>query len=142
MKHRLAILGVLALPFLATAVLAQTLAPENARVYIVWPYEGSVVPGGRLWVRMGLSNLGVAPAGVDSPNTGHHHLLIDTDVPPLDEPIPNDNNHLHFGGGQTEARIELPPGEHTLQLLMGDQAHVPHDPPIMSEQITIVVPAE
>ena len=66
-------------------------------------------------------------------NTGHHHLLIDVPVPPLDQPIPNDRNHLHFGLGQTETVIELPPGKHTLQLLMGDADHVPHDPPVMSQ---------
>jgi hypothetical protein len=83
--------------------------------------------------------MGVAPAGVDKPNSGHHHLLIDTDLPPLDQPIPNDKNHLHFGLGQTEAYIDLPPGKHTLQLLMGDGDHIPHDPPVMSKKITIVV---
>ena len=75
-------------------------------------------------------------------NTGHHHLLIDVPVPPLDQPIPNDHNHLHFGLGQTETMIELPPGTHTLQLLMGDADHVPHDPPVMSRRITIYVRPE
>ena len=99
-----------------------------------------MIQGGKLWVRMGLKNMGVAPAGIDQPNTGHHHLLINTDLPPLDEPIPNDKNHLHFGDGQTEARlIDLPPGDYTLQLLLGDKDHMPFDPPIMSEQITITV---
>ena len=74
-------------------------------------------------------------------NTGHHHLLIDTPLPPLDEPIPADKNHLHFGLGQTETFIDLPPGRHTLQLLMGDANHIPHDPPVMSKQITITVRA-
>ena len=97
-----------------TAVQAQnTPAPPNARAYIIWPPDGQVIQGGKLWVRMGLKNMGVAPAGVASPNTGHHHLLVNTGLPPLDEPIPNDKNHLHFGGGQTEARlIDLPPGEY------------------------------
>jgi hypothetical protein len=84
----------------------------------------------------------VAPAGVTKPNTGHHHLLIDAPVPPLDQPIPNDRNHLHFGLGQTETVLELPPGRHTLQLLMGDADHVPHDPPLISRRITITVVAE
>src|SRR5271169_5065455 len=113
--------------------------PKDAYVYILWPSDGAVLRGGKFWVRMGLSGAGIAPAAVDVPNTGHHHLLIDTDLPPLDQPIPNDKNHLHFGGGQTEARIELPPGKHTLQLLLGDANHVPHKPPLYSNKITITV---
>jgi len=112
--------------------------PENARVYILWPYDGSTIRGG-FWVRMGLAEAGIAPAGVARPRTGHHHLLIDTDLPPLDQEIPNNRNHLHFGLGQTEARLELPPGRHTLQLLLGDENHVPHDPPLYSKRITITV---
>jgi hypothetical protein len=88
---------------------------------------------------MGLQNMGIAPAGIRRDNTGHHHLLVDTDLPPMDEPIPNNKTHLHFGGGQTEARLELPPGRHTLQLLLGDADHVPFDPPVVSEKITITV---
>ena len=81
-----------------------------------------------------------APAGVEKEFTGHHHLLIDTDLPPLDEAIPSDDNHVHFGRGQTEYRITLPKGSHTLQLLLGDANHFPHTPPVMSEQITVIVP--
>ena len=114
--------------------------PPDARVYFIWPHDGQVIEGGKLWVRMGLSGAGIAPAGVDVPNTGHHHLLIDTDLPPMDQPIPNDRHHLHFGAGQTEARLELPPGKHTLQLLFGDDHHIPHDPPLYSQKITIIVP--
>ena len=118
-----------------------TPSPANARVYIIWPHDGDVIRGGKLWVRMGARNIGVAPKGVNVPNTGHHHLLIDSDLPPLDEEIPSDRNHLHFGGGQTEARLEdLTPGEHTLQLLFADYDHVPHDPPLYSKKITIIVP--
>ncbi len=116
----------------------QSTMPSDAKVYIVWPPDGAVIKGA-FWVRMGLSGAGIAPAGVDKPNTGHHHLLIDTDLPPLDQPIPNDRNHMHFGLGQTEARIELPPGKHTLQLLLGDANHVPHNPPLYSQRITITV---
>jgi len=90
-------------------------------------------------IHFGLVNMGVAPAGIDRPNTGHHHLLIDTKLPPLDEPIPNDFNHLHFGAGQTEAIVTLSPGRHTLQLLLGDENHVPHNPPIMSKPIRVYV---
>jgi hypothetical protein len=114
--------------------------PEGAKVYILWPPDGQVIPGGKFWIRMGLSGAGIAPASVDKPNTGHHHLLIDVAPPPMDEPIPNDKNHLHFGGGLTEARIELPPGRHTLQLLLGDADHVPHNPPLLSNKITVIVP--
>lgn len=112
--------------------------PEDAKVYIIWPADGQVVRGG-FWVRMGLSGAGVAPAGVEKTHTGHHHLLVDTELPPLDREIPNDRNHLHFGLGQTEARLELPPGRHTLQMLLADQNHVPHQPPLYSKRITITV---
>jgi hypothetical protein len=113
-------------------------APPDARVYFVGLDDGSVLPQ-KATIRFGLVNMGVAPAGIDRPNTGHHHLLIDTKLPPLDEPIPNDFNHLHFGAGQTEATVTLSPGRHTLQLLLGDENHVPHNPPIMSKQIRIYV---
>jgi hypothetical protein len=114
-------------------------APPDAYCYIGWPNDGEVIKNGKFKVWFGTRNFGVAPAGVTKPNTGHHHLLIDTDLPKLDEPIPNDKNHLHFGAGQTETIIELPPGTHTLQLLMGDAEHVPHDPPVKSKKITIHV---
>jgi hypothetical protein len=86
--------------------------------------------------------MGVAPAGSDRQNSGHHHLLVDTDLPPLNLPIPNDFNHLHFGAGQTEAEITLTPGLHTLQLLLGDKDHVPHSRPLMSERIRVNVVEE
>lgn len=112
-------------------------SPPGAKVYIVSPEDGAAVPL-TLTVRFGLSNMGVAPAGVEKPNSGHHHLLIDAPLPPLDQPIPNDENHLHFGAGQTEATITLTPGKHTLQLLLGDAYHVPHVPPVFSTPITVV----
>jgi hypothetical protein len=128
-----------ALLWLGSAAFAQRRPmPENAKVYIIWPADGQVVRGG-FWVRMGLSEGGIAPAGVEKPMTGHHHLLIDVDLPDLNKPIPNDRNHLHFGLGQTEARLDLPPGKHTLQMLLGDENHVPHDPPLMSKRITVTV---
>ena len=114
--------------------------PENAKVYLIWPADGQVITGGKFWVRMGLTGAGVAPAGIEKPHTGHHHLLIDVDLPPLDQEIPNDKNHLHFGLGQTEAHLELPPGKHTLQMLFADDSHVPHNPPLYSKKITIIVP--
>jgi hypothetical protein len=113
--------------------------PEGARVYIIWPPDGQVIRRGKFWLRMGLSGAGIAPAGVDKPKTGHHHVIIDKELPPLDREIPNDKNHLHFGRGQSEARIELPPGKHTLQLLFGDANHVPHNPPLYSNKITVTV---
>jgi hypothetical protein len=114
--------------------------PQDAKVYIIWPSDGQVIPGGKFWVRMGLSGAGVAPAGIEKANTGHHHLLVDVDLPPLDQEIPNDKNHLHYGLGQTEAHLELPPGRHTLQMLLADDSHVPHNPPLYSKKITLIVP--
>jgi len=122
----------------ADAPRPRTPAPADAYVYLGWPQDGSVVgPRFRIW--FGTRNFGVAPAGVNKPNTGHHHLICDSPLPALDKPIANDRNHLHFGLGQTETVLELPPGTHTLQLLMGDADHVPHDPPVMSKRITITV---
>ena len=121
------------------AATGQTASPPGAEEYIIWPSDGAVIHGGKLWVRMGLRNMGVCPKGVAVPNTGHHHLLIDTDLPPLDQEIPSDRQHLHFGAGETDARIELPPGKHTLQLILGDHNHVPHVPPVYSKKITITV---
>jgi len=120
---------------------ARTPAPPNAYVYIGWPNDGDVIRTTHIKVWFGARNIGVAPAGTNKPNTGHHHLLIDTPLPPMDQPIPNDKNHLHFGLGQTETVIDLPPGTHTLQLLMADADHIPHNPPVMSKKITIHVRA-
>ena len=126
-------------PAAPTAVGPRTPAPQDAYVYIGWPSEGQTLSAGRIKIWFGARNIGVAPAGVTFANTGHHHLLINVPIPPLDEPIPNTKNHLHFGAGQTEAFIDLTPGTYTLQLLMGDAEHVPHDPPVASKKITIHV---
>lgn len=115
-------------------------SPPGARVYIIWPHDGEIIHGGKLWVRMGARGIGISPANITKPNTGHHHLIIDAPLPPFDRDIPNDRHHLHFGGGQTEARITLPPGRHTLQLLLGDKDHIPHNPPLYSKRITVIVP--
>lgn len=139
-KFSFILAALMLLPWTAQA--GDTPAPQNAYLYIGWPNDGEVIRTGgdkpfRVW--FGLRHMGVAPAGVDVPNTGHHHLLIDTDLPPLDEPIPADNNHVHFGRGQTQTELTLPRGEHTLQLIMGDHAHVPHNPPVVSPRITITI---
>jgi hypothetical protein len=115
-------------------------SPKDAKVYFIYPKNGAYISRNPV-IRFGLLNMGVAPAGFEKPNTGHHHLLIDTEMPPLDQPTPNDFNHLHFGAGQTEAKITLPLGKHTLQLLLADENHVPHDPPVLSEPITVNVTA-
>jgi len=116
----------------------RTAAPADARVYFIDLKDGSVLRQ-KATIHFGLSNMGVAPAGVEKSNTGHHHLLVDAKLPPLDQPIPNDFNHLHFGAGQSEATIDLPLGKHTLQLLLGDANHVPHNPPVMSKPIVVLV---
>jgi hypothetical protein len=140
MQRTWALAAVLAGTLLAgsAATAQQSTKPPDAKVYILWPNDGQVIKGA-FWVRMGLSGAGIAPAGVEKANTGHHHLIVDADLPPLDQPIPNDHNHLHFGLGQTEARLDLPPGKHTLQLLLADANHVPHQPPLYSKRITITV---
>lgn len=117
-----------------------TAAPEDAFAYIVWPNNGEIIPGGDFVVLFGLHGMGVAPAEVEKQYTGHHHLLVDTDLPALDKPIPSDDHHIHFGRGQTEYHLTLPSGTHTLQLLVGDANHIPHTPPVLSEKVTIRVP--
>ena len=120
------------------AVAARTTAPAGAEVYFIAPKDGETVTS-PVTVRFGLKGMGIAPAGIAFENTGHHHLIIDADLPPMDAPVPADAQHLHFGKGQTETTIELKPGKHTLQLLLGDQLHVPHQPPVVSRKITITV---
>lgn len=115
--------------------------PPGAYLYIIWPNDGEHIKGA-FWCRFGLRNMGVSRAGDTNPMVGHHHLFIDVDEPlNPDEPIPQDKKHLHFGVGQTEARIDLPPGKHTLQLVLGDAEHIPFDPPLVSKKITIYVTA-
>jgi hypothetical protein len=114
-------------------------APKDALVYFVWPQNGATIKGA-FWCRFGLRNMGVTHAGDNFQNSGHHHLFVDVDEPlNPNEPIPQDKSHLHYGAGQTEARIDLPPGKHTLQLVLGDAAHYPFAPPVVSEKITIRV---
>ncbi len=115
-----------------------TPSPTNASVYFISPNNEELLDG-KVNVKFGLKNFGVAPAGIQIQNTGHHHLIIDAELPPFNMPIPADKNHVHFGKGQTEVELELSKGEHTLQLLMGDFRHIPHDPPIYSKRIKIFI---
>ena len=131
----------------AALVLAATIAwanertpsPAGAEVYIISPKDGETVTSPFV-VLFGLKGMGVAPAGVKFENSGHHHLLIDSDAPAdLNAPLTADDQLIHFGKGQTQATLTLPPGKHTLQLLLGDQDHRAHDPPVFSKKITITV---
>jgi hypothetical protein len=143
-----AFFSIAALVFSVSIVLAAGESPSNpdAKVYFVNLSDGDSVQS-PVTIVFGLNGMGVAPAGTEAENTGHHHLLIDR--PPLGQGedgadelaygLPADDNHIHFGGGQTEVTLEMAPGEHTLQLVLGDAGHVPHNPPIVSEVITIAV---
>jgi hypothetical protein len=114
-------------------------APQGAKVYFITPTDGQTVSQ-TFTVKFGLSGMGVAPAGTNQEKTGHHHLLIDTDtLPDMHQPLPATDTLKHFGGGQTETELSLPPGQHTLQLLLGNYVHIPHDKPVLSEKITITV---
>ncbi|MEM9151644.1 MAG: DUF4399 domain-containing protein [Cyanobacteria bacterium P01_F01_bin.3] len=124
-------------PAIADTVISH--APESASATILEPANNGDVDQ-TFTVKFGLSGMGVAPAGVDVKNTGHHHLLVDLkDLPPLDQPLPGSEHILHFGGGQTETELSLAPGKHTLQLILGNYEHVPHDNPVTSEKITVNV---
>jgi hypothetical protein len=117
----------------------RTPAPEGAAVYFLSPMNGARVQS-PFTVQFGLRGMGVAPAGVQAPNTGHHHLIVDLDTLPADaQPLPADEHVRHFGLGQTETELMLPPGQHTLQLVLADALHIQHQPPVRSEKITIMV---
>lgn len=119
--------------------LAREPSPAGAEVYIVSPKDGAKVKG-PVTVVFGLKGMGIAPAGIKFDNTGHHHLILDADAPAvLSLPLPADAHNIHFGKGQTETTLTLPPGKHTLQLLLADSLHTPHDPVVISKKITIVV---
>ncbi|NKC13686.1 MAG: DUF4399 domain-containing protein [Gammaproteobacteria bacterium] len=115
-----------------------TPTPEGAKVYFISPQDGAEVSS-PVKVVFGLTGMGVAPAGTVNDKTGHHHLIIDADLPDPDLPIPVSENYRHFGGGQTETMVKLAPGKHTLQLLVGDFKHVPHTEPVASKRITVTV---
>lgn len=138
MRHFLFSLLVLALVGAASAQ-ERTPSPKGAEVYIISPADGAVVTSPFV-VRFGLKGMGIAPAGIAFENSGHHHLLIDSDLPAdLGQPLATSEKSLHFGKGQTEVELKLTPGKHTLQLVLGDHLHVPHDPPVISKKITIEV---
>lgn len=139
MKTLKASIALAALIIGAAAIAGESPAPRNAYLYIGWPNDGEVIRSNNFRVWFGLRKMGVSPAGVDKSMTGHHHLIIDAPLPRMDEEIPSDKNHLHFGQGQTETRITLEPGTHTLQLVLADHNHIPHNPPVVSRKITITV---
>ena len=133
--------SALAVMAASSAMAGETPAPAGAKVYFLNLKDGATVSSPVL-VQFGLAGMGVAPAGIEKANTGHHHLLIDVAAPKGEElayPLPADDHHKHFGGGQTETSITLAKGKHTLQLVLGDQNHIPHNPPVMSQPITITV---
>ena len=118
--------------------LPRTASPAGAKVYFISPKNGETIKG-EVLVRFGLKGMGVAPAGTAAENSGHHHLIVDSPLPAENMPVPMDDKHLHFGKGQTETSLKLAPGKHTLQLLLADANHVPHQPVVASEKITITV---
>lgn len=132
--------GLVGGPAWAQSAPPQTPSPSGAKVYFINLKDGQDVTSPFL-VQFGLSGMGIAPAGVEKPNTGHHHLLIDAALSgdQLKQPIAMDDTHRHFGAGQTEASITLAPGQHKLQLVLGDWSHIPHAPPVMSDAITVTV---
>ncbi|MEM7745473.1 MAG: DUF4399 domain-containing protein [Pseudomonadota bacterium] len=138
LKHITA--AVAAIVIAGSASAGETPAPEGAAVYFIGLEDGATVSN-PVTIRFGLAGMGVAPAGHDQKKTGHHHLIINEAIEgeELDYPIPADDNHIHFGGGQTEVTLDLPAGTHTLQLVLGDWSHIPHNPPVMSDRITVTV---
>ena len=122
----------------APVTLPRSAAPEGARVFFVSPTDGATLSN-PVKIVFGIEGATVAPAGDDTPHSGHHHIIIDAELPDLGMPIPATDNYVHFGDGRTETELTLDPGEHTLQMLLGDHMHIPHDPPLISAKITIFV---
>jgi hypothetical protein len=132
-------LGALLIATSGIALAERTPSPPGAEVYIVSPKDGAKVKG-PVTVVFGLKVMGIAPAGIKFDNTGHHHLLIDSEAPAdLAQPLAANEKSVHFGKGQTETTLTLAPGKHTLQLVLGDSLHIPHDPAVISKKITITV---
>ena len=139
--RRIAFFLLILLSSATAAGAGETPAPADAKVYFINLKDGDRVIS-PLVVRFGLSGMGIAPAGTEAPNTGHHHLFVDAPAlegDALNEAIPVDEHHVHFGKGQTETTVTLSKGQHTLQLVLGDWSHIPHKPPVMSERITVTV---
>ena len=124
--------------FIISTIFATFSINANPKVYFINLEDGDRVESPFL-IQFGLSGMGIAPAGTDRSNTGHHHLLINVDDIDLSKPIPSSSNHIHFGGGQTESLVDLMPGDYSMQLLLGDMTHIPHNPPIISQRINITV---
>ncbi len=122
----------------APATLTRTASPESASVFFITPMDGDTVSS-PVNIEFGIDGLDIVAAGTDQAQSGHHHLLVDTGLPNLGMPIPADAAHIHFGDASTSTELDLEPGDHTLQLLLGDYRHVPHDPPLLSQQIAITV---
>jgi hypothetical protein len=120
------------------AEMPQSVSAPGATVFIISPMDGATVTS-PVEVKFGISGIAIAPAGESVENSGHHHLLVDMQLADLSKPIPKDAQQIHFGKGQTEGTIELEPGAHTLQLVLGDSNHIPHIPPVVSNTITITV---
>ena len=122
----------------STPSVKRTASAQGAKVSILEPKNGAEVTSPVL-VKFGIDGMTLSPAGTEAKHSGHHHVLIDTTLADVNNPIPADDNHKHFGKGQTEASIDLKPGKHTLQLILGDHQHIPHDPIVQSEVISITV---
>ena len=139
MNRHIVPLACFAMITFVTSAAGREPSPAGAEVYIVSPKDGAKVKG-PVTVVFGLKGMGIAPAGVKFDNSGHHHLLIDTDSPTdLSLPLPADDHNVHFGKGQTETTLTLSPGKHTLQLVLADYLHTPHVPAVISKKITIIV---
>jgi hypothetical protein len=138
-RHIVTLACIAAIALVTTSAGAREPSAAGAEVYIVSPKDGAKVKS-PVVVVFGLKGMGIAPAGIKFDNTGHHHLLVDTDVPAdLSQPLPANEQHIHFGKGQTETSLTLPPGKHTLQLVLADSLHTPHEPAVISKKITITV---
>jgi hypothetical protein len=123
----------------ADVPLSPSPSPAGASVFFVEPADGATVPA-TFTVKFGVKGMTIAPAGTDQPNSGHHHLLIDVaELPDMKQPLPANEHVVHFGKGQTETQLTLPPGKHTLQLVFANYLHIPHDPPVVSKRITVTV---
>lgn len=122
----------------APAAMSGTVSPEGASVFFITPADGDTVSN-PVAIEFGIEGMVVVAAGVNDAHSGHHHLLVDTDAPDMGLPIPADANHIHFGDASTSTELTLEPGQHTLRLLLGDHLHIPHNPPIISDPITITV---